>query len=235
MLEIEFTPFYEEAALYPPLPAQKMIPEWIDRLRFKENNVGTIKSCPVVIDYLMAGYILRSYKDYHFERTVKNNEEFVYIDGVEQPNCDTSEGIDKDGIMLAFKDHVSFQTTTKKTLWKMPLGWSYSTPEGYSSLITSCQYHLLPYQVLPFIIETDKYQSSISEIAFITSYTDDLDQSWEIKKGDPLALLLPMKRNEWSRKILDVKHVERDEDQRSFNLITREKHFRPNKPPKYFK
>lgn len=235
MLEIEFIPFHKEAALYPPLPAKDMIPEWINRLKFKENNVGTIKSCPVVIDYLLSGYFLRSHKDLVFERYVVDNEEYITMNGVQQPNCDTSEGIDPDGIMLAFKEHVSFQTKIKKTLWKLDTGWRYSTPEGYSSLVTSNFYGLLPYQCLPFIIDTDYYQPSVSEIPFITSFNDNNSYEWEIKKGDPLALLFPVKRENWSRKISDVQEIQRPELLRSFNLNTGEKHFVPNKPKRYFK
>ncbi len=197
-MQITFKAKSERSKEFPPLPARSLIPHWISKLKPVIHDVKSIKSCPAVMDYLVSGYFLRACQDYTFERSVKENKEYIIINGILEPRSPVDEGLHS---MLAFEDHIQDQCGIKKTLWILDPEWSWSTPPEYSTLILPNFYSFAYHQAFPTIIDTDKFNLENTNIGFITTLQDQSSYSWTIKKGEPLALIIPFKRDEWSHSI----------------------------------
>ena len=66
-----------------------------------------------------------------------------------------------------------------------------------------------PFQMMPAIVDTDDDFGVPQAFPFTTTYNDNGTYEWEIKKGDPLVLVVPVKRDDWSHTIEDIDHEHR--------------------------
>lgn len=194
-----------------PKPSQTNTPDWYkdipvvrdNDLTFSNkgqiNNL-TVKHCVPFYDAISAGYhavlstdVYLSVKDGVFDYKYPATELLSHREGL--PSIPISEDF-----------------TPVEFVWKM--NWIPKTPKGYSCLITHPFNRLdLPFFTLSGIVDSDVfYHSPNGNLPFYVKK----DFSGIIKKGTPIAQILPFKRDNWKSKRIeyDKKSVESREYQR---------------------
>lgn len=177
--------------LFPPKPANKVVPDWykdlpmwIDRPSEKV-HVPTIKHCMPVQDMITSGYILFNHYETHLIPT-KNQW-----------------GYDDYFVKCPHKPHIGAHHHLQMPLeidgknqnyFKIANSWMIKTPPGYSCLFVQPFYHMEErYRLLPGIVDTDLHDMSIEFPGFLLSQEDVI-----LQPGDPLIQIIPFKRDEWS-------------------------------------
>jgi hypothetical protein len=187
----------DESAIknFPPLPASKIIPEWyketvpflpVDQKYVLRSQIGSIKKCIPVLDYLTSGYIIQNVYQFHLVK----KQDGIYT------------GHDSACIKTGFvgaQPHVQAPTEIDGKRYhyiKLHQPWMIKTPPGYSCLFYQPYYFFnKKYEIFPGIVDTDKYTEAVSLIGIL--HADELT----IDPGDPLVLVLPFKRDEWQSEI----------------------------------
>lgn len=194
-----------------PMPSQKNTPSWykdIPLVRDKDISFGqegqinnlTVKHCIPFYDAISFGYqavlstdIYMSVKDGVFDYKYPARELVSHREG--KPSIPISD----DFAPVEF-------------VWKM--NWVPKTPKGYSCLITHPLNRVdLPFLTLSGVVDSDVfYHSPNGNLPFY------LKRDFEgiIKKGTPIAQVIPFKRDNWKsqRVNYDHKKVEKREFQR---------------------
>jgi hypothetical protein len=192
-MEITFTNIINFEGIEKPVPASKMIPEWYVKMEsymsgektpdFQGSTSSTIKRCMPVFDAITAGYLLPLPVDVYVSvidgKQVFRWTEFDLIDfhPIEQaPNHPDANGFPYPKFMNP---------------------WGARTPDGYSILLMQPMHRDLPFNVLPGIVDTDKYPAPVNVIFSMK------DPNFEgmIPKGTPFAQIIPFKRESWQMKL----------------------------------
>jgi hypothetical protein len=210
-MEINFHPVFEFAKDHTPILAKKLMPEWIKNLPpivpgIDDRDIKTIKKCPPTIDFLTSGYYMLSPGNYHFKREINNGEEDIFINGDEYINAiENGKNISMPTLGFHIHDQAPIIINgIKKSIWKIYQFWAIETPPGYSCMFLSPTYFYQPFQIFPAIVDTDDGFKVPQSLPMMCSFDDNETHEWSIKKGDPLALVIPFKRDEWHTTINDV-------------------------------
>jgi hypothetical protein len=186
---------------YPPVPASKIIPEWykdippfapIDKNYIPTDGIGSVKKCIPVLDYMTTGYIIKNpfhsviskkYEDgYHATTSISTKDQYIGS----QPHHQCPVKINDQ------KNHYV----------KIHQPWLIKTPPGYS-----CFYYQPHYlfnktlEILPGIIDTDKFSEPVSLVSILHS------DSVTLEPDEPLVVVFPFKRDEWSMEIKKFDHT----------------------------
>lgn len=188
---------------FPPKPAVKEIPEWYIKTSEYWTNSGkkflepgefpqTIKKCMPVFDSITSGYILYTQVDVQIS---KSNGETFYT--------------------WPSQDFISFHTLHQADLHpyanpklgaypKFNNPYGIKTPPGYSCLLLQPLHRESLFTVLPGIVDTDTYTTSIN-FPFVLN-----DENWEgiIPAGTPMIQVIPFKRESWSHVLGSEKEIE---------------------------
>lgn len=183
-----------------PKPASAHLPDWYKSMQSytedkkKPNGfggtTGTIKKCMPVFDAITAGYILTLPADIYVSKTGFEwaNFDLIQYHPVEQaPTHPAGNGLPYPKFMNP---------------------WSIKTPKGYSILLIEPMHRDLPFNVLPGIIDTDKYPAPINVIFSMK----DLEFEGIIPKGTPFAQVIPFKRETWMMKIGNAKDLQHQKE-----------------------
>jgi hypothetical protein len=199
---IQFTPeleVYEVLEAYP-RPASSFLPKWFKDMPEKLNPSSkdilledrvlnsTIKKCAPFLDSLTSGYMFPLPADVQVSQTP------------EQYRISWS---------TTFKIAETHSITQVPTLpvpdeyEPMPYKWigtyAIKTPPGYSVLITHPLNHFdLPFFSFSGVVDTDAY--SFSSVSFPFYLRKDFEGI--IKKGTPIAQVIPFKRENWKSEIM---------------------------------
>ena len=210
MEKINFYPFEKgiEEFAPPPVPASKMMPDWFrsiepymngDKHSFRGGNEGqngggyfqnsTAKKCLALFDTLVAGYYLLAPADIYFEYVEGGepiykwrNDKYTFV--LSHPMASNAPG-------YPLADHLD----PVFMRW-LPM-WMGETPPGYSTLVTHpIHRNDLPFTTMTGIIDTDKLLPA-GALPF------NLHKGFKgiIKKGTPIAQIIPFKRDEWEHEI----------------------------------
>lgn len=181
-------------------PAKNFIPEWyrlssstIDGTRtelFKTSprvTTGTYKKCSPFYDAMTSGYIAFLTSDieisknqdetqtvsYRTNRIIVTEHDLGQVKGIPVPNGYSP---------IVLKWHNQF---------------TISTPKEYSLLFTNPINRFdLPFYTITGVVDTDNYNLPIHYPFFIKK-----DFSGIIEKGTPIAQIIPIKRDNWSREL----------------------------------
>jgi hypothetical protein len=195
-----------EEIIDPPKPAQKNLPDWYKKLPiYTDNNIKfhlnyflqnnlTSKNCIPVFDSISAGYILEFPCDVHFvdkDSNIKNHTVLWDVDW-EVISSHSEDQVGDIGIPDNFD----------KNAWKLRGNWRIQTPKGYSILYTHPFYRYdLPFISATGIVDSDIYDTEMNIPFFLKK-----DFTGTIKKGTPIAQIIPIKRDVWKHTI--EKHEE---------------------------
>lgn len=184
----------------PPVPAAKNIPDWYKKTNSNIHNDGTphiqengnpprtIKACMPVFDSMTAGYHVLLPAD-------------VFVEDVGQDSPNLSWSIDQiKSIEIHVKDQFEHLNPGNEYY---PLGikfnnpWAIKTPPGYSCLfIQPSMRDDLPFQVIPGVVDTDRFPSPINFPTFFKRGFTGM-----IEMGTPIVQVIPFKREEWTSSI----------------------------------
>lgn len=201
-MNIEFITDSALGMSYPPIPIKKMLPEWYKNLseysvekqyihdaKYQVENmlqsVRSIKSCIPIRDYLTSGYIIRSHTQMLItpENLPTGEKTFWW-------KSSNEEG-------LEMHNHAQCPIKIKNTrhvYFKYPSSWKVKVPNGYSCLFYQPDFFFEEkFRFFPAIVDCDEYDSDLSFPGYITT-----TESFYINPGDPLMIVFPFKREEWT-------------------------------------
>ena len=204
MTKIIFTNTSDFEGLEKPQPASQSIPDWYKKLQSYMGDKkaptgaggsnGSAKKCMPLFDAIVSGYILVTPAD-------------IYVsikDGVQW-----FQWADFDLISFHPVEQVQGHPDINGHPFpKLINPWSIETPKGYSILITGPMHRDLPFNVMPGIIDTDKYPTPVNVIFSMK------DPNFEgfIPKGTPFAQVLPFKREPWKMEFGGKKAFDRQKN-----------------------
>jgi len=202
-MQIKFTTIDSTTAeFFPPLPASKALPEWYkDTPRYllpgKEitsavmaeyNNriPQTIKACLPVQDYITSGYIIRNCAD-------------IVITPSSHDDTNTW-GWSSDMHLCEAHTHAQCPVKIKQEknhYIKIRNMWVVKTPPGYSCYVYQPEFFLNEnIRFFPGVVDTDTYPEPINFPGVLTT-----KESFVIKAGDPLMVVFPFKREDWTHEV----------------------------------
>jgi len=169
-----------------------MLPEWYKETQSYLNNekkpsdihtsTGTIKKCVPVFDSLTVGYIIRLPADLFIEQK----------DGLPYYSWPSFQIIDFHPISQAelHPEQNSFPYP------KIINPWIFKTPKGYSTLFIPPIHHNNVINILPGLVDTDKYSLPVN-FPFVLK---DVNFTGLIPAGTPIAQAIPIKRDSFKIK-----------------------------------
>jgi hypothetical protein len=187
---------------FPPLPANKAIPEWYKNLpRYinpgaditsvvmgQTNNriPQTVKACVPVQDYLTSGYIIRAVADLVVTPT-KDDGVNTWGWSSSQPVCDAH-----------LHKQCPIEIKNEKNHYiKVQNAWVVKTPPGYSCYFYQPEFFFNEnIKFFPGVVDTDTYPEPVNFSGFLTT-----KESFIIKAGDPLMVVFPFKRENWTHRL----------------------------------
>ena len=173
-----------------PCDAVKALPTWFKSLKPFRNShpsSGTVKTCVPFLDASRMGYIIPLWCD-------------VYVRASEGSlNVEFPEGFPQSTTLGRHDpEQIYGHPLMNKPYGDVPLKWInpwlIETTEGYSCLITSPLNHLeTRFKILDGVVDTDTYYNQIN-FPFLWTAGDG---EFLLKKGTPLAHVIPFKREEF--------------------------------------
>lgn len=190
---------YDKDAI--PKPAKSFMPEWWKQIPYlSDSGEMTIKACPSYPDFFSHAFVVRSWVNITFEAKPKNNSLNIKKFSDNRFPEWTLHPAEQ---ML---DYGSFNVGDRKVTMtvKANCPWNIRTPKGYSVLQLPMTYEFNKnWSVMPGIIDTDIHPQ-INQQIMVHSNGEDV----VIKKGEPLAMYFPFKREKWKNEIKTVNHEE---------------------------
>jgi len=175
--------------LYPPVLANKLLPEWYKNMPLQNKNISTAKKCPAIQDVLSEGFIIPLWGNLYFE-TKKLDD-----NSTEQSWFIQNANIYKD-LEYWIQQHKQEQIEGMKikqlvngSILKIKYPFRIVPPEGYGLM-----YHDPFYQFrndircLTGLVKSDQW-------GFITFPFEILKDNFEIKAGTPLVHVYLYKLN----------------------------------------
>ena len=182
-----------------PKPSSFYIPDNFKKLPpiIKTETAPTVKKCIPFLDSLMAGYIIPFPCDW----------EVYYDEENTQMKFNMNVSIEKYfSELLGITNHPEYQITnqlrnpkrTVDAVFKFASPWKIITPKGYSCLFVTPFNHVLPFDLITGIVDTDEYPASVN-LPFY--WTQDIKKRTILQKGSPMAMVIPFKRESWEMSI----------------------------------
>lgn len=190
-----YTEIEELESSLPPVPASKFWPEWFKNQRpIIEGNdkqyASTVRRCPAILDILSMGYIIPLWCDF---KLVRKENDIMYMVPPE-----VNDLFQMTTHAEAQIDAYPFQKDTFKGSVKFYNPWEILTPPGYSVMMVSPYYQTNPnLQAMSGVIDTDVYH----EAHINTFFTGPLNQEIDLKRGMPLAQVIPFKREDYEMEV----------------------------------
>jgi len=178
----QFVPdWYKQHPSY--LGSSKKIPEWN-----LDGPKTTIKRCMPVFDAISAGYIITLPVEIYVSiQDVEGKKSQLF----QWPN--DLKMIDFHPIEQALNHPLQGNFAYPKFINP----WGIKTPKGYSTLFVQPFHREAVFTILPGIVDTDTYSSPVN-FPFVIN-----DPTFEgyIKKGTPIAQVIPFKRESWKMEV----------------------------------
>lgn len=197
MKKIEFTLVYPELEYCAefPSPAINNIPEWYKKMPSFSNNKKsmnehgllneTIKKCIPIFDSISTGYTIKLWTDVLIEKNT--NGTAVHTSTINS-GVKAVEGHSFEQVTL-----YPFKETYEKNIFKWINPWKIKTPKGYSCFFTNPIHNDLPFNILDGLVDTDTYPQAINFPFLLENKFSGL-----IKRGTPIAQVIPFKRESFS-------------------------------------
>lgn len=203
-----------------PVPIKKIVPDWYKKLESYLDNdeyQPTVKKCQPVLDSVTMGYAILSPLDILFKKK-ENLEKKTFEIEIIPARLDTSNKTTKQwmldlnvGIQYHNQEQLSLSMVYPNEIplaFKFLNPWIIKTPPGYSCLFTSpFNTEKRDIRLITGIVDTDKYEPHINFPFFLTDWDTNKSKGKMIKKGTPIALVFPFKRDDWQMNIVNDKHL----------------------------
>jgi antitoxin (DNA-binding transcriptional repressor) of toxin-antitoxin stability system len=147
----------------------------------RTEQVPTVKRCPPFLEAMTCGYLVPLPGEVTFTRQASGGLEFRAMGKI----VDTQHPLQVRGSPMQGALIVKFINP-----------WVIKTPPGYSTLfLPPLNSFELPFQVLSGLVETDTYYRPVH---FPTLCLLRPGQTVTLKRGTPIAQVIPMKREDWT-------------------------------------
>jgi hypothetical protein len=165
----------------------------------------TVKRCIPFLDALTMGYIIPHPVDIEYFYDKENKQAFFNIHGLlPERYIKSLYGVD---------EHTSNQMDpelrnpkrTVDSVFKFLNPWTITTPPGYSCLFVTPSNHVLPFDLITGVVDTDQYPLGVN---FPFYWTADPYTRRVIKAGDPMVMVIPFKREKWKMTTQTLKETE---------------------------
>lgn len=205
---------YDKDAI--PKPAKSFMPQWWKDIPFAIDDTDlTIKACPSYPDFFASAFVMRSWVNITFEDVSDENNDLKI-----KKFSDSRFGHWTEHPPSQMLDYGDFKVGGRKVTMtvKAHCPWNIRTPKGYSVLQLPMTYEFNQnWSVMPGIIDTDIHPQ-VNQQLLIHSNGEDI----VIKKGEPLAMYIPFKREKWKNIIKTVNHDEYHYLQdKSFRIVSK--------------
>ena len=180
-----------------PYPAARGVPHWLKDMPMDQplerptpegprtQQVPTVKRCPPFLEAMTCGYLIPLAGEVSFTRTGNGELQFRATGKI----VDTQHPLQVRGSPMQGAIIVKFINP-----------WVVKTPPGYSSLfLPPLNNFELPFQVLSGLVETDTYYRPVH---FPTVCLLRPGQSVTLKRGTPIAQVVPIRREDWQSRAL---------------------------------
>lgn len=210
----------------PPKPSLLTIPDSYKNLSKRidgdDPTARTVKACIPFLDALTIGYIISFPVDFVFTvKEIKNENGEINHE---------VRGFFRGDMPPEFNKFIEIQThsedqmppslrskfRTLDVIFKILSPWHIKTPPGYSCIFTNPFNRNTPFEIIDGVVDTDDYPLTINFPAFWTENPSEKETL--VKKGTPLALVIPFKREQWKMKT-EKKRINTLEDKFKFASI----------------
>lgn len=184
--------------LYPPVLANKFLPEWYKKQKsYKRGDINTssifsawdkrqAKKCPAIQEVVTQGIVIPAWTDIHI---VKNDNEWNWTIGVEVYDNDI-EYQNQNQI-----EHMNLNAIDNYGILKLNSPYTFVTPSGYGMEFQDPFYHIRRnIKLLPGKVETDIWHSANFPFEFYEDLNKLDKKHIFIKAGDPLLICNPYKK-----------------------------------------
>lgn len=196
---ITFTCGKQEAQKYPPLPASQFRPEWYANLHAyldKDKTFPSVRKCMPVFDVITSGYIMFNAVDQEVYAQPNFAEGTVGFDR-RYPQGWT-EFNEQEG-----HPHMQCPIGKPKDYMVISVPWQIKTPPGYSCLIQKPYYDTENrFEVMTAIIDTD-----VIDVPWHNWPAKLFDDNFILKAGQPVAQIIPFKREDWKHEIIHDNNI----------------------------
>tara|TARA_R100000152_G_C6752045_1_gene175723 strand:+ start:304 stop:1056 length:753 start_codon:yes stop_codon:yes gene_type:complete len=194
-----------------PEPALKHVPKWYKELKHSK-EIPTIKGCMPFLDSLTAGYIMKMPQDLCLEHNIINIKgkkdsafRYSYRDSPEirtrfrlNINAERHEihPVEQLGPKCPFH-----KKNKDLPFYKILNPFAIKTPPGYSCLfVPPLNNHDDRFEIVSGIVDTDTYEGEINFPIIINGDKYPILET-VIKRGTPIAQVIPFKRESWKMMI----------------------------------
>lgn len=220
---IVFKSKYKDHILHP-VPIKKVIPDWYKKLSNYTDKIlnyqsPTAKKCVPLLDCFTSGYAILNPTDVVFWKE-EDTIQWRY-----PQNMFLEDRFP--GINLGLEVHKPNQINdgfVRQNEYPIPFKllnpWMIETPKGYSCLFVnpfnSAEDRKI--RTLDAIVDTDNHHTQINFPFFLKKFNEE--KSLLFKKGEPMILVFPFKRNSWKMEVKDFDIDEKNKkDFELFSLI----------------
>ena len=210
---ISFTSSYADR-LEKPVPIKKVIPNWYKNMKIiiENANNNTIRKCQPVLDSMTMGYAILSPIDIEFTKNEAfgdNNYE-IKVRPARLLDYETIHKVHTESEINVGVQHHSEIQISKTMIYdeEVPVAfkflnpWVIKTPPGYSCLFTSpFNTERRDTRIITAVVDTDKYETFINFPFFLKDWDHHVSRKKVVKKGTPIALVFPFRRDDWEMKI----------------------------------
>ena len=163
------------------------IPTWFKNVNKSNDELSdaNIKTCPGFVDYFKQGYVVSLWCDLKINLIIKNDKMYYEWSTPDKQYTFTTHKHEQ--FLYHVPKHVAEKT---KIILKPDCPWKIITPKGYSVLQLPMYYNYSEdFEVLPGVLHTDVYHTINQQMCIFK------EGEFLIKKGTPLAMYVPYKRD----------------------------------------
>jgi len=205
--EIKFISQYADLIEHP-VPIKKVVPNWYKELTnyiYSSDKLHmTVKQCQPVLDSVTMGYAILSPIDFMFVKTKDSKNNFK----LEVIPSRKDEGLGK--MNIGIQGHANEQINKSMVYpneipaaLKFLNPWFIQTPPGYSCLFTSpFNTEKRDFRLVTGIVDTDTFEYYVNFPFFVTDWDLSKGQKKILKKGEPICLVFPFKRDNWKMNVV---------------------------------
>lgn len=151
----------------------------------------TVKRCIPFLDALTTGYIIPFPTD--IEVLLEKGEVKFNLHSNIPSNFHNLVGVDGHSLSQV-NEGIMHPNRTVDGVFKFMNPWQIKTPIGYSCLFVTPFNHVLPFDLVTGVVDTDTFPLHIH---FPFYWTHRLDKGFIIKEGSPMVMVFPFKRESW--------------------------------------
>lgn len=204
-----FIPEPQPSLLHVPKP-YKDLPLFVNT-----ETKSTVKRCVPFLDALTTGYIIPFPIDIEVYLDVDNNEIKFLLPSQILYKFDELIGVHAHN-EYQISDDMKNSRRTLNTVFKFLNPWQINTPKGYSCLFITPFNHVLPFELITGVVDTDTYPKNVQ---FPFYWTRDLNQRTVLKAGSPMVMVFPFKRESWKMETKVCKLTQEKRDLISLDIF----------------